>query len=276
MTLLTDGTPRWRSRLEEMDCPVDGIGMPKLDGYCPTQDREWCEVVIDGHTRRIRFHDYAELYKIPTLYEELFYGKLKCCSPNRVVGLLEDVMTDFAQEPSDLCVLDLGAGNGMVGDELAARGVRRLVGIDIAQEARDAADRDRPGLYEDYLVTDLTNVPENEEELLRAKKFDCLSCVAALGFGDIPAKAFAKALDLIETQGWLAFNIKESFLSERDDSGFAELIRELGRREIIQIQAYRRYRHRLSVTGQPLYYVAMIARKLADVPDNILADVDEV
>ncbi len=273
--LLTDGTPRWRSRIEGVDCPVDGIRMPKMDAYCPTQDREWCEVIIDGHARRMRFHDYAELYKIPTLYEELFYGKLKCCSPDRVVGLLEDVMTDFAQDPSNLCVLDLGAGNGMVGDELVARGVRRLVGIDISQEARDATDRDRPGLYEDYLVTDLTNVPENEEELLRARKFDCLCCVAALGFGDIPAKAFAKALDLIETQGWLAFNIKESFLSERDDSGFAELIRELGRREIIQIQAYRRYQHRLSVTGEPLYYVAVIARKLCDLPDDILADIDE-
>lgn len=275
MTLLRDGTPRWRSRLEEIDCPVGEIRIPELDGYCPTQDHEWCEVVIDGQAKRIRFHNYAELYKIPTLYEELFYGKLKCCSPSRVAGLLEDVMTDFGQEASDLCVLDVGAGNGMVGDELAARGVRQLVGIDIVQEARDAADRDRPGLYEDYLITDLTNVPEHEEELLRAKKFDCLCCVAALGFGDIPAKAFAKAVDLIETPGWLAFNLKESFLSECDDSGFAKLIRELSRREIIQIQAYRRYQHRLSVTGEPLHYVAVIARKLCDLPDDILADVGE-
>ncbi len=275
MTLLGQETPRWRSRLEEADSPVDEINIPKLDGYCPTQDHEWCEVVIEGQPRRIRFHNYAELYKIPTLYEELFYEKLKCCSPSRVAGLLEDVMTDFGQEASDLCVLDVGAGNGMVGDELAARGVRQLVGIDIVQEARDAADRDRPGLYEDYLVTDLTNVPENEEELLRAKKFNCLSCVAALGFGDIPVKAFAKAVDLIETPGWLAFNIEESFLSERDDSGFCSLIRELSRQEIIQIQAYRRYQHRISVTGEPLHYVAVIARKLRDMPDDILANVDE-
>ena len=275
MALLGDETPRWHSRLEEIDCPVDEIRMPKLDGYCPTQDREWCEVVIDGQPRRVRFHNYADLYKIPGLYEGLFYGKLKCCSPSQVARLLEDVMADFGCEASDLCVLDLGAGNGMVGDELAARGVRQMVGIDIVQEAREAADRDRPGLYEDYLVTDLTNIPEHEEELLRAKKFDCLSCVAALGFGDIPAKAFAKAVDLIETPGWLAFNIKESFLSEHDDSGFARLIRELSRREVIQIQAYRRYRHRISVAGQPLHYVAVIARKLRDMPDDVLADVGE-
>ena len=35
--------------------------------------------------------------------------------------------------------------------------------------------------------------------------------------------------------------------------------------EIIQIQAYRRFRHRLSSSGQPPYYVAVVARKLRDV-----------
>jgi predicted TPR repeat methyltransferase len=190
------------------------------------------------------------------------------------VELLEDVMEEFGDDVEGMRVLDVGAGNGMVADELAARGADELVGIDIVPEARTAADRDRPGLYEDYLVTDLTDLPEHEEEILRARKFDCMSCVAALGFGDIPAAAFAKAVDLIETPGWLAFNIKESFLSEGDETGFARLIRELSRREIIQIQAYRRYCHRISVTGDPLHYVAVIARKLRDLPDDILSHIE--
>jgi len=275
MTLLGDSTPRWRSRLAEIESAVDEIRFPSLDGYCPTQDREWCDVVIDGRTRRLRFHNYGEIYNISGLYEELFYGKLKCCSPSRVVGLLEDVVEDFDDDVIGMRVLDVGAGNGMVADELAARGAAELVGIDIVPEARVAADRDRPGLYEDYLVTDLTDMPEHEEEVLRTRKFDCMSCVAALGFGDIPAAAFTKAVDLIETPGWLAFNIKETFLSERDETGFARLVRELSQREIIQIQAYRRYRHRISVTGRPLYYVAVIARKLRDLPDDVLSRADD-
>ena len=64
--------------------------------------------------------------------------------------------------------------------------------------------------------------------------------------------------------------IKEDFLHEQDDSGFATLIRQLSRDEIIQIQAYRRFRHRFSITGEPLFYIAMVARKLVQVPDALI------
>jgi hypothetical protein len=97
-----------------------------------------------------------------------------------------------------------------------------------------------------------------------------LVSVAALGFGDIPAKAFLKAFDMIETPGWLGFNIKEDFLDDTNDTGFSRLIKQLNREGIMQIYAYRRYQHRLSITGEPLYYVAMVGRKLKDVPETIM------
>ncbi len=262
--------PRWLDRVTDIGSEVCDIRFPHLDGHAPTQDREWCEVLVDGKWRRVRFHDYGELYKIPGFYEELFYERLKCCSPSRVVDLLEDTVSEFGEDPSALRVFDVGAGNGMVGDELKDRGIDRIVGIDIIPEARPAADRDRPGVYEDYLIGDLTDLPESDEELLRSKRFNCLTVVAALGFGDIPAAAFAKAIDLIEVPGWLAFNIKEAFLDESDDTGFCKLIRSLSCKRGIQIQAYRRYRHRLSITGAPLYYVAVVAKKLNDLPDAVL------
>ena len=259
--------PCWLARMDRMPSDVEEIRLP--DTADLSQDREWCEAVIDGRTRWFRFHDYGELYKVPGLYEKLFYEYLDCCSPSRVAHLLDDVLRDFREDPAELRVFDVGAGNGMVGEELAAMGADRVVGIDILQEARDAADRDRPDVYADYLVTDLTDLSEPQEEQLRRQGFNCLTTVAALGFGDIPPKAFAKALDMVVVPGWLAFNIKESFLSEQDSTGFCRLIRQLCREEVIQIQAYRRYQHRLSITGKPLYYVAVIARKLKDLPDDI-------
>ncbi len=48
-----------------------------------------------------------------------------------------------------LRVLDLGAGNGVVGEELKKRGVSRLVGVDIITEAQAATERDRPGVIND-------------------------------------------------------------------------------------------------------------------------------
>jgi trans-aconitate methyltransferase len=270
--LLNKPAPRWKLRMKHIQRGFEEIRFPNFDPDSKiSQDQEWCEVRINGDTRRIRFHDYDDVYRIAGLYESLFYQRLKCCSPSRVVRLLEEVVEDHDVAFSDLKVLDVGAGNGVVGDELHSRKVESLVGVDIIPEAMAAARRDRPGIYDGYFVADLTDLSESDEKQLRKVRFNCLTTVAALGFGDIPDAAFVKALDLIDTPGWLAFNIKQDFLEDQDQTGFCRLIQQLCNEHIIRIEAFRRYRHRISTTGEPLYYVAMIARKRRDVPDELLA-----
>jgi hypothetical protein len=49
-----------------------------------TQDEERCELVRDEHVTRIRFHDYAQVYSVPGLYNQLFGGpglETRCVSP---------------------------------------------------------------------------------------------------------------------------------------------------------------------------------------------------
>lgn len=258
----------WKERLSTMETSIEAIQLPTKGDERLSQDEEWCVVTVEGSRKRIRFHDYGSIYEIPGLYEQLFYDRLKCSSPFRVSRLLADVMRERGQRPEDLRVLDLGAGNGMVGDELHTLGVKTIVGVDIIPQARSAALRDRKGIYEEYLVTDVKDLPEETAQRLVSKKLNCLTTVATLGFGDIPPKAFATALSLLSTPGWLAFNIKEDFLYERDESGFARLVRELRRSEVIRIEAYRRYRHRLGIDGQPIYYVAIVATKQKQIPPS--------
>ena len=88
--------------------------------------------------------------------------------------------------------------------------------------------------------------------------------VAALGFGDIPPAAFANAYNLIEPGGLVAFNIKEDFLDDGDGSGFSQLIKRAFADGSLELTAEQRYRHRLSIAGEPLHYVAMVAEKRAD------------
>ena len=237
-------------------------GAPSLD-----QDQEWCEIRTGDGWRRIRFHDYGDIYRVPGLYETLFYDHLRCCSPSRVVGLLADVLSDFPETPADLRVLDVGAGNGMVGEELRRIGVDATIGADIIPEASAAARRDRPGIYDDYIVGDLTDLRPEQEQRVRRLQPNCLTSVAALGFGDIPADVFITACNLVSTPAWLAFNIKESFLDPKSDpSGLAAPLQRMQDEGFIEMQAYRKYPHRLSVSGEPLFYVAMVARKVAPVP----------
>ena len=121
-------------------------------------------------------------------------------------------------------MLDVGAGNGMVGEELDRMGAKHIVGVDIIPEAAEAAERDRPGVYDDYFVVDLTDVPAGELAGCEAHQFNCLTTVAALGFGDIPPEAFTTAYNLVEDGGLIAFNIKERFVTDGDRSGFEDLI----------------------------------------------------
>lgn len=237
------------------------------------QDEEFCEVWEEGRWRRIRFHDYDDIFATPGLYEKLFDQALRCESPRRVVGLLRDVLIEDDARPTELRVLDFGAGNGMVGEELRRTGVQTLVGADIIREARDAAERDRPNLYDRYVVEDFTSLSEQTEKSLAQLRLNCLTTVAALGFGDIPPDAFATAYNLIEKDGWIAFNVREDFLGTRDYTGFAKLIDEMNKQSVMRAYAYRRYQHRLTMTGDPIYYIAIVARKNRDIDADLIETV---
>lgn len=242
----------------------DELRLPAASPGRLTQDEEWCEVCVDGVWRSIRFHEYGALYEIPGLYERLFYDQLECRSPRTIRELLSSELDRAGADPSELIVLDLGAGNGMVGEQLAELDARSIVGIDLIEQAAAATERDRPGVYDDYLVADLTELEAEEREQLAGWGFNCLTTVAALGFDDIPPEAFAVAYELIEPGGWIAFTIKEDFLTHRDASGFERLIRRALDEGTLDLRAQRRYRHRLSSTGHPLHYVAMIAIKAGE------------
>jgi len=248
------------------------IQFPAAQAHDLDQDQVAFHLIEKGGEKvKIRFHDYDEIYKRPGLYEQLFYDRLKCNSPRVVGDALEKALETGRREITELRVLDLGAGNGMMGEELKERhGIARLVGADIIPEARDASYRDRPDVYDEYYVSDFTNLPEEDRSQLQDWGFNCLTSVAALGFGDIPPRAFFNALQLVRSDGWVAFNIKETFLDRTDQSGFSRFIRELIFSEYLDVFDLQRYRHRLSMEGTPLFYFALVAKKAADIPSDFL------
>ena len=249
--------------LDKLDYAVH---LPPKDARELDQDEEWCEVEIAGQRRRIRLHDYAEIYKVPGLYEQLFTERLDCDSPRFVTELLGAKLRATRVKPGELTALDFGAGNGMVGELLAELGIGDIVGVDLLPEARDAAHRDRPGLYEAYYALDFTQLrPEHRRDLMR-HDFDLMTCVAALGFGDIPPLAFAEAFNLVGSPGWIAFNIRDRFMEDQDPGGFGGFIAQMVREGILEECTRQRYTHRVSVAGEPLQYLAIVAAKHDDVP----------
>lgn len=250
------------------------IKFPATEPHQLDQDEAYFYVVEDEKETRLRFHDYAEIYKRSGLYEQLFYQRLKCISPKKVADILAKVLRENRVEMTELRVLDLGAGNGMFGEQLQAAGVARMIGVDICEEARAACERDRPGIYDAYYVQNFCDLRPDAAMKIGAWQIDCLSCVAALGFGDIPAKAFARAFNMVAPSGWVAFNIKETFLLESDTSGFSRLVKSLLVTDTLEVHHLERYRHRISIDGRPLFYYALVGKKEADISESVIAELD--
>jgi SAM-dependent methyltransferase len=241
------------------------IQFPALGTTNMQQDEVYFFLEEAGKKHKLRFHDYHELYKRPGLYEQLFYDRLKCQSPQKVADILRSAVAQQNQIFTELRVLDFGAGNGMMGEALKTHGVSRLVGVDIIDEARQATERDRPGMYDAYYVADFCDLNSEVRDDIASWSLNCLTTVAALGFGDIPPRAFIEAFNIIQSQGWVAFNIKETFLDSSDNSGFSRMMRELIFSEFLDLYHLERYCHRHSMEGTPLYYFAIAGRKNADI-----------
>lgn len=245
-----------------------------VEGRTLEQSEAYFYLVEGGCEQKLRFHDYADIYDRPGLYEQLFYERLRCASPAKVAGNLKNALDAAGQAITELRVLDLGAGNGVMGETLRGYGVARLIGADIIEAAKSAAERDRPGVYDEYYVADFCNLSPSEREEIEDWSVNCLTSVAALGFDDIPVAAFCEAVNFVADGGWVAFNIKESFLNSADASGFSRFIRELIFSKFLDLHHLERYRHRLSMEGAPLYYFSLVARKTAPIPEDFLRRCD--
>ncbi len=238
------------------------------------QDEEWVLVKIGDDWRKIRLHDYGEVYAVPGLYERWVYEIFQCQSPMMIRKLLGNALRDAGVDASSLTVLDLGAGNGYVAEELCKIDIERFVGLDIVEMAKVAADRDRPGLYADYVIGDLLRLDDDQQRRLAQHEYDVLTCVAALGFGDIPPEVFANACNRIKDDGWLAFTIKTDFFDEADQSGFSILIRRMLASGILELDREESYTHRVTADGSELRYEAFIGRKRGHLADELFADLE--
>lgn len=246
------------------------VALPEPNVHLP-QNEEWLVVELDGEWRRIGMHNYGQLYAVPGLYEKVIYDILGCDSPATVRNLLAQELEKAGVKGSELTVLDLGAGNGCVAEELTRLGARRFVGVDICPESVVAAERDRPGLYQEYVVADLTDLTTEERQRLEKFRYNAFTCVAALGFGDIPPEAFAEAYNLVDDGGWIAFTIKRDFIDAKDPTGFAKLIRRMLDEGVLELANRETFKHRVSTAGDPLLYVAFIGRKRRDISPDLLS-----
>jgi len=204
----------------------------------------------DGTVEEVVLHDYARVYALPGLYEQIVQEDLGCRSPGHVAGMLAGALQALRRNPSDTRVIDIAAGNGVSGEALRAVGVDVVLGTDIVPEARAAALRDRPGVYDEYLTLDLTALTPAEAAHVRSLQANVLTCVAPVGTqpGMVGPEVIAAACRLLAGEPLVVAlhdprpgepdPLDERFFATRANAEATRLDHE-------------RYLHRFLVTGAP-------------------------
>jgi len=220
----------------------------------------------DGKEVKLKLHDYAQVYRVPHLYENLM-EKLQAKSHTVLSSLLRDQVNKTGGTIEDLVVLEVGAGSGMAGKALKDIGVKSITGIDILPEAAEAAQREHPGIYENYYVEDLTNLSDTVDKALRSRGFNCIVCGSALGFNHIPVGAWSTAFNTITPNSWVVFNVQKERWEDKSETSFLAWHPWVRSTDIFQITQTHDYQHRFYMDGRSLEYVAIIGTKQANISE---------
>ena len=222
----------------------------------PTADGEY--VALSEH-ETIHLHDYPRIYAVPGLYEHIVQERLQCRSPQVAAEGFLRAITRLAMEPSSMTVLDVGSGTGLVGELVRGGGVARVVGVDALAEARAACLRDRPGVYADYLIGDLSSDSGTLPTQLRGYALGGLISAGAFGGTHAPPSALINALSVLPAGAPLAITIDERWMDGSDPDGFGAAIEQLVAQGALTLLERERFLHRITTTGEPIFYELILA-----------------
>ena len=216
----------------------------------------------DGRTEELRLHDYGRVYSIPGLYEQIVHERLDCSSPRELTAMLADAADELGWDRKAVRVIDVAAGNGISGEALAQQGMRPMLGTDIVPEAREAALRDRPGVYHAYETLDLLALSGQQERAIASLDANAVSCVAPVGTApqQLPPAALAAVVRLLAPDALVAYMHDPLF--GLADTVAAEL--EAGERVRIEQLQRRRYLHRRTLAGQRYEMDGVVVRVRRD------------
>ncbi|HEX3785945.1 MAG TPA: hypothetical protein VHX38_40355 [Pseudonocardiaceae bacterium] len=218
----------------------------------PATDGEY--IVLNEH-ETMHLHEYSRIYAVPGLYENVVQERLRCRSPQVAAEGFLRAVAELGSAPAALTVLDFGAGTGLVGELLRRAGIGQVVRVDALPAARTACMRDRPGVYAGYLVGDGAN-----NDALRSYSPGGLISAGAFGGTHATPEALVTALGLLPPGAPVSFTIDERWMDESDPNGFGAAIGRLTAGGDLVVMERSRFQHRVTTTGEPIFYRLVLAR----------------
>lgn len=102
----------------------------------------------------------------------------------------------------DAYILDAGCGTGLVGEELARKGYRKLDALDYSSEMLDVSKHKK--IYRQLFQADM-NLPLDIE----TDCYDAVVCAGSFSYSHINATAFDELVRITKPGGFICFTIRE-------------------------------------------------------------------
>lgn len=169
-----------------------------------------------GLRRIVNNEDREGLVRIYDSWAETYDREM--VTQRRYRGYLQAVEAFVAEGPDpEARIADYGCGSGLVGEELARRGYRRIEGFDISAGMLEAARQ--KGVYQELHQADLTRPLE-----LLSGCYDHLLCAGTFGSGHLHAEHFDELLRTIRAGGLAAIFMN---CEDHERGGFGPHFRRL-------------------------------------------------
>ena len=167
---------------------------------------------------RSLYRDWAASYDQHLGQDLLYVG------PARLASLLNEFVVG-----SEIKVLDVGCGTGLVGECLVERGFSQIDGLDFSPEMLAVARA--KGIYRDLFCADL-----NAELGLPHGAYEAAICCGTFTHGHVGPDALDGILKLVKVGGVMACTVHRDIWQE---SGFEEKVKSLEHRGIVAVEETR-------------------------------------
>jgi hypothetical protein len=118
--------------------------------------------------------------------------------------------------------------------------------------------RDRPGVYASYLVGDLASADSELFAALREHELGGLVSAGAFGGTHASPAALVNALAVLLPGAPVALTINERWMDTSDADSFGSEIERLLNQNELRLLERRRFRHRITTTGEPIFYELLV------------------
>jgi len=107
-----------------------------------------------------------------------------------------------ALDDKEALILDAGCGTGLVGEQLADKGYRRMDALDYSREMLEVAER--KAIYRRHIQADLSKPLEMNDD-----HYDAVVCTGTFTYGHVKADAFDELIRVTRPDGVICFTIRE-------------------------------------------------------------------